>query len=249
MAEINVPGIGGVDRRVVFGIAGAGAAFILWRYWRAAGDAPDAGEVVEDVTDADGILTDGGYGVGTYQGSAITGNLDVDATSPGVPSTDAEWVTESVEDLSAYGVDPAFAALALGKWLAGEGLTAQEKELVIQARAMTGNPPVAGALPIKTANPGGTGTTPKPDPKPTPGPKPPTKPKPGPVKPAPKPKPKPPASAKYVRVRPGDNLTKIATRNKTTLSRLRGFPQNAKYFTEARRKGDLIFPGERVRVA
>ena len=48
----------------------------------------------------------------------------------------------------------------------------------------------------------------------------------------------------FVRVRPGDSLWAIATRNHATLARRLAFPENARFC----RRPNLVFPGERVRV-
>lgn len=80
-------------------------------------------------------------------------------------------------------------------------------------------------------------STPKPAPAPTP------------AKPAPKPTPAPsktPAARWYTIVR-GDNLSRIASRNKTTLSKLKQL--NPGLFDSRHRGGNLIHPGERVRLS
>ena len=48
----------------------------------------------------------------------------------------------------------------------------------------------------------------------------------------------------FVRVRLGDSLSAIAERNHTSLASLLAFPENARF----RRRPNLVFPGERVRV-
>jgi hypothetical protein len=233
---IKLPVIGPTKPAYVYGTAAVVAAFVAYRYWSASqgtgSDEPVAGdeEVIGDQ-----------YAVGTYsppvtQDATIGDGADDGTTVGANPTTDAEWVQYVVELLDAYGVDAVALTLALGRYLDRKALTPAQVDMVTQARALAGNPPQSGALPIIPQQ----GGTPKP-------PTPPTKPT------TPPPVPRPAPGKKYVTVKRGDTLSEIAARNKVTIGKIKSFPENGYLFkkTGTRRRdssGTWIYAGDRIRV-
>lgn len=72
------------------------------------------------------------------------------------PSTNASWAQEVQAYLQNLGYDPTATAAALGKYLTGQPLTADERNIVAAALGFFGNPPT-GAPPIQDVGSGGSG--------------------------------------------------------------------------------------------
>jgi PASTA domain len=89
----------------------------------------------------------GEYGYGYY--NTATGAYEGPASGSGAPSTatpttNAEWGTVATSDLVGQGYNSQSVTAALGAYLAGATLTADQVTIVQAALALTGNPPVAG---------------------------------------------------------------------------------------------------------
>lgn len=144
MAEtIDVPVVGNVDKKWLWIGGGTLAAILAWAYYTRS----QAPTLIEESIEGNDFLTDDGSG--NSRGS--TGNSNVDA-NPDVIDTLAEWTADVVQKLAAADWDTGFIYSTIGKWTAGEGLTADEKALVLAAIAASGQPP-GGPYPIKTAQP------------------------------------------------------------------------------------------------
>lgn len=80
----------------------------------------------------------GPYGYGAY-GSGISEVI------PPPVTTNAQWAQAAEAQLAANGVDSNTALAAIGLYLAGGNLTANQASIVQEAIAVEGNPPVPGA--------------------------------------------------------------------------------------------------------
>lgn len=147
MAEtVDVPAVGKMDKRLVWGSLAAAALFVGFMYWRSSG----GGASQTPVADPDAV------GVDTYN-PAPSGDstVDVDATGDGI-TTDAEWTNAAVEALSNLGGwDGQTVAIACGRYLGRQTLTATDVEIIRTARGLVGEAPT-GPYPLNQ----GTGTPP-----------------------------------------------------------------------------------------
>lgn len=141
----DVPGIGRVPRWGIYAAVGVAGIGVIW-WWRSRSASTTA------------VDTTGDVGVGTYD-PAPTGDatVAVDTTDPSAIDTVSEWTQEAVSLLGNVGVDPGAAAEALGLWLGHQPLTGPQKLIVIEARAIAGDPPVdpVPAMIDALPNPGG----------------------------------------------------------------------------------------------
>ncbi|MGW7281665.1 fibronectin type III domain-containing protein [Streptomyces sp. NPDC054844] len=146
---IDIPGIGPAKKKVVFAVAGAGAAFVLWRYWQARAAADEG---VPGDSDGDGfadggmlpsvsgaVAPDNGYGrPGDDAGEGPTRD-DYGFTG----TTNAQWTQYVATQLVGSETWSYTDILtALGKYLSGKPLAATEVEIVQAAIAIAGYPPV-----------------------------------------------------------------------------------------------------------
>src|SRR5215831_14623294 len=88
----------------------------------------------------------GAYISGTGAGAQVIG-----------PGTNASWAQQVEAYLQSVGYDPVAVAAAIGRYLTGQTLTADEAAIVAAAQGFYGNPP-QGAPPISTTTPSGNGT-------------------------------------------------------------------------------------------
>jgi hypothetical protein len=85
----------------------------------------------------------GSTGSGGYQNPVPNGpESGVEVEIPQIIDTNDEWGTAAVERLRDAGWDTQFAAVAVGKYLAGVALTSLEADAVRAAWGMLGKPPV-----------------------------------------------------------------------------------------------------------
>jgi hypothetical protein len=176
---ISLPIAGEVKKTWVY-VGGAVVAGVVGYAWYAhrQNTAAAAGTAPEDLVDyGGGVQT---AAAGTTTPGLANGNTSTDTTDPSTlpPTTNAAWFNRVVDYMGGIGYDPTVVASALGKYLAREGLTPAEADLVRVAVGALGTPPVGEfrIIPI------GTPSTPiPPAPTPTPVPTPTPKPAPAPV--------------------------------------------------------------------
>ncbi len=149
---VKIPGMGPVDKKYVYAGGALIAGIAIYAYWSSARAA--ATEVpTSDYTDPEYT---GEY---DYEGSdpgyngASGSQPPVYVDSNPAPTTNAEWATQAVDKLTDIGYDGLTASAAIGKYLARLELTEAQADIVRQANALLGPPPV-GDFPIRV------GTTP-----------------------------------------------------------------------------------------
>lgn len=155
--DIKIPGIGPVDKKYVYAGGALVAGIVVYAYWNASRSAnaePETSDYTGEAEDGSDYAYDDS--VDEYTGA--TGSqppVNVD-TNP-LPSNNAEWTTQAIDKLTDIGYDGITVSIALGKYLARQDLTASQADIVRQATALLGNPPV-GEYTIKV----GESTTPPP---------------------------------------------------------------------------------------
>jgi hypothetical protein len=146
MADVKVPGVGGVDRKWVLAGGAAVAGIVVFAYMRQRSQAGEE-ELAEE---GDQYAAGDDYTPDAYIGATQPGgeSYDPNAGETNLPTTNAEWSQRVVEALTSMsGYTPEMASQTVGKYLAGNPLTLAEKILIQTAIALVGNPP-AGAIPI-----------------------------------------------------------------------------------------------------
>lgn len=152
---VDVPGIGTVKREYVI-VAAVGLAVVGgYTYYKrkqasTAGTAtvsaidPATGQPYGSAADAAQLNAQSGYLQPT--GSGLGGSSPTpQPTQSGFTSND-QWSQAVVQYMtSSTGADPAVVGAALGRYLAGEPVSGNDKALVLQAVAFEGHPPVPGA--------------------------------------------------------------------------------------------------------
>lgn len=144
--KVDVPGVGGVDKRVLIGVGGAAAVFLGWQYYRsrsAAAYDPE-GEPVDPGMEDPGILPavqgavrpDGDYGL---PDSSSSGPDSYGFTG----TTNAQWTQYAAAQLSQASDTWSYGTIvtALGKYVLNRALTAKEQEIVQAAIAVAGPAP------------------------------------------------------------------------------------------------------------
>lgn len=173
---VTLPGVGPVKKKILFGVGGAAAAFVLWRYWQGAQAGADDGAVPGD-SDGDGfadggvlpsvsgaVRPDNDYGLPDGSGGGSTDSYGFTGT------TNSQWTQYAATQLSAASDKWSYGDVleALGQYLASRPLTSTQQAIVQAAIAAAGPPPVGthpvvpgGDVPILVAPTGVrvTGTT------------------------------------------------------------------------------------------
>lgn len=153
---MDVPAVGRVQKRYILIPAGAAAAFVAYRWYRARQDAAaqpqgsDGLYTTSDMTDMGLSTTGGATNVTGNQGSIVT-----DATGTGI-DTNAEWTNDALAKLGNQGYDTAAVSAALGEFLARRALDKSEASIARTAMAMSGQPPEG--RPWSVVEEAGTGT-------------------------------------------------------------------------------------------
>lgn len=152
---VKLPGIGPVKKVYVYvgvGAVGVLAAYLMWRRNNAA-------EEVEygEAELGEGLTT--GAGSDVYSG-ATAGGTDSEQEGEDIPTTNTEWTQRVIEYFS--WLEPGYVANTLGKYLAKQGLTSEEADLVRQAWAVLGKPPEGPSTFTLSSGTNTPGTTPDP---------------------------------------------------------------------------------------
>jgi hypothetical protein len=168
MAKVHLPIIGDVPKGWVWAVGIGSVGVVGYVYLRrrqmggaaaaagtaaGAGTAADAGTIDPSTgqpygSAADLSALDGGFG-GGFGGGFIGGGTGGQISSggtlpgPGAFTSNAEWAQYAEEQLSGTVSGPSLSA-ALGKYLTGGAVTANQHSLIDQAIAIAGYPPVAG---------------------------------------------------------------------------------------------------------
>lgn len=154
-AEVDVPKIGPVQRKWLIGAGVGVAAYVGWRYWQASQSAAappppeSAGTIGADI----------GSGSGGYYDPNGSDGIGGTTTVGDVMSTDQQWYAAALLALDDAGYDTGAAALALGKYLRSEPLTAAEQDMVKVALAAAGTPPSGQKAIVTQTTPTPSGLT------------------------------------------------------------------------------------------
>ncbi len=137
---VDVPVVGNVKTNVLIGVGVATAVVVGYFYIR-----QERGASVETVdpnagNSAGTFGADIGSGSGGYYATPSAAS-DTDLSDTEVIATNAQWVRAAVDYLSANGRDAGAVQDALGKYLAGEALTTEQRTIVQSAKAAFGNEP------------------------------------------------------------------------------------------------------------
>lgn len=167
---------------LIIGAVGA-AGILIWYVMKNRSQQSQAGQTAQDMA-AQGIDPNtgipysqemgGGFAGGTPSlygytdpttGAFISGVGANPVGSGGVvlaPATNAAWAQQVEAYLQTLGYDPVATAAAIGKYLTGQTLTADQAAIVAAAKGFFGNPPQNVPNPPTTPPPGqsGGGTTP-----------------------------------------------------------------------------------------
>jgi hypothetical protein len=197
-ATVEVPQVGRVPKTAVVATVAVAAGILGYAWWkhRQAPSVPFDPNAIDPAT-GQSYAAEAAGGVSTFQ-PAPTGDGTVTVGAP--TTTLGDWTTHAIELLQSVNVAPDSAAEALAKWLNHQGLTASQKAIVMEARALANDPPISPIPPMLDALPT-PAPGPKPKPVPSPGP---------PVDPGPHGGP-PPGDRTY-RVVSGDNLWSLESR-------------------------------------
>jgi hypothetical protein len=151
-------------------IGGLGAAaIVIYMVMRARSNAATGDSTIDPATGIPYSQEQGGYG--GYGAQGVTPSLYgyVDPTTGAFisgagagqsvlqPSTNASWAQQVEAYLGSIGYDPLAVGAALGKYLTGQQLTADQQAIVAAALGFYGQPP-GGAPPIVGGTPTGNGT-------------------------------------------------------------------------------------------
>jgi hypothetical protein len=148
VSDVDVPKVGKVKRTYLYAGGAAVAGYVLWRYHQAS---QAAAAPAPDPESAGTIGADIGSGAGGYYDPNGADGVSGDTTVGTVVSTDQQWYAAALLALEDAGYDTGAAALALGKYLRSEPLTAREQDMVKVALAAAGPPP-SGARAVVTDN-------------------------------------------------------------------------------------------------
>lgn len=143
---VDVPGVGGVDKRVLLGIGGVTAVFLGWKYYQSRGAAAYAPstDAVDPGMEDPGVLPPvaGAVSPDNSYGLPDTSSSTTDAYGFN-GKTNAQWTQYAAAQLAQGSDNWSYAAIvtALGKFIANKALTRTEQSIVQAAIAVAGYPP------------------------------------------------------------------------------------------------------------
>ncbi|WP_230885265.1 fibronectin type III domain-containing protein [Planomonospora sp. ID82291] len=147
---VKVPGVGPVKKQYVYVGGAAVAGIVVYVWWSgrqgSAGAAGTAEAPAEELGEA--ALEDGTGVPGTDYVPPVVQTPPPVVSDPAVITNNAQWAQAAVAALTDVGADTLAASAAIGRYLAGMGLSAAAADLVRQAVALVGEPPT-GDHPIK----------------------------------------------------------------------------------------------------
>ena len=153
--DITLPGIGPTPKKYVIAGGALIAGIVGYAYWRHMQAATTSAAPPVDPA----LLAPSEQSF-TNPNPNATGSGTVNDTGP--PATDAAWTTKAVDDMGNLGFDRMAVGVAIGKYLAGQGLTSDEAQWVRTVWGLDGRPPQHPTLAIVTTTGGSTGPGPKP---------------------------------------------------------------------------------------
>lgn len=157
-ATVDVPKVGPVQKKYLI-VGGIGiAGYVLWRYWQASQASTDAAAVEPESAGTIGADIGSGGG-GYYDPNGGDGIGSSTTVGEGVISTDQQWYAVALLALEDAGYDTGAGALALGKYLRSEPLTAKEQDMVKVALAAAGPPPSGARAIVTDTSPTPSGLT------------------------------------------------------------------------------------------
>lgn len=148
--SVNVPGVGGVDKRVILGVGGVAVVFIGWKWYQARGAAsydPSADQAATDPGfEGDGgtlpsvsgaVSGDNSYGLPDSSSSNTTDAYGFTGT------TNAQWTQYAAAQLAQASDSWSYGTVvsALGAFIANKPLTTTQQQIVQAAIAVAGYPP------------------------------------------------------------------------------------------------------------
>lgn len=160
MPTVDVPGVGPVEKKWVWGglaVAGSIAALYWFRRRNQSASAPDA--TIDPLTGLP-YSAENQPATGYVNPNPVQSVID----STGAVTTNAEWTADVIGKLGNIGMDAGFVGAVLGKYLASQPLTLEEAAVVRTAWAFSGKPPQGPdnfTLSSGSSQPGG-GTVPPP---------------------------------------------------------------------------------------
>lgn len=150
MSTVNIPKVGPVDKRVVYGVGAGAVAFVAWSWYRSRGAADQAATDPAATSDfgTDGTVPEV-LGAVPSDNSFGRSDTTTDTTQTGVDSfgftgtTNAQWSQYVVNQLVASDKwSYTDIVAALGAFLAGRPLDTLSQSIVQAAIALGGSPPV-----------------------------------------------------------------------------------------------------------
>lgn len=158
-ATVDVPKVGRVKKQYLYVAAAGAGGYVLWRYYRASQQAAADAAAAPEPESAGTIGADIGSGSGGYYDPNGDAGIGGTTTVGDVISTDQQWYDKALVALEDAGYDTGAAALALGKYLRTEPLTAKEQDMVKVALAAAGNPPSGAKAIVTDTSPTPSGLT------------------------------------------------------------------------------------------
>ncbi|MFJ3812579.1 fibronectin type III domain-containing protein [Streptomyces sp. NPDC090073] len=144
--KVDVPGVGGVDKRVLIGVGGVAAVFIGWRFYQARSAAAydPAADAVDPGMEDPGVLPSVSGAVSPDNSYGLPDPSTNTSDSYGFHGkTNSEWTQYAAGQLSQASDSWSYAAIVtgLGKFINNRALTTQEQAIVQAAIAVAGYPP------------------------------------------------------------------------------------------------------------
>jgi chitodextrinase len=142
---VDVPGVGGVDKRVLYGVGGVLVVFLGWRYYQSRSAAAYApAEPVDPGMEDPGVLPPVAGAVRDDNAYGLPDNSGGSTDSYGFHgTTNAQWTQYAAAQLAQGSDTWSYAVIvgALGKFIANRPLTSTEQAIVQSAIAVAGYPP------------------------------------------------------------------------------------------------------------
>lgn len=163
--QVDVPGVGPLNKTWVIGGTSAAGAYVVYRWWRArsaasAAPVPVAGDAsAVPAPGAAGSAGAGGAYVNPAPGAGGGASYNAGTATGTAPTTNQAWTAAVVQNLGNLGYNPQTVAEALAAYLAQQPLTDAQTTIIRLAWSFEGRPPGNPSLNITS---GGATPTPAP---------------------------------------------------------------------------------------